>query len=81
MTTRLTKEMRRVQIVETGLTIAANESLIAATPERIAEQIRMSKTGVLYHFPTRRALWSAMVAKPDIPPKIITEARSLGIVS
>lgn len=79
---RLPGKQRRNLIINTGAEIANRDgSIMRATSRRIAEDIGMSKTGLLHHFKTHEALWCAIIASGKLEaPGALAEARKLGLL-
>lgn len=79
---RLPGEQRRNLIINTGAEIVNRDGAITrATSGRIAQEIGMSKEGVLYHFKSHVRIWGAIINSGKVhAPGAIAEARKLGLI-
>ena len=59
--TRLAAGERQLEIVRAVLTLAAENSPDAITTQAIAQQMGLTQGAVFRHFPTREAIWLAVV--------------------
>lgn len=80
---RLAKEQRRSLIISSGVELANSHGKITcATIEAVAHDLRMSRSGVIYHFPNHTDLWTAIIGSGHhLRPGVIDEARRLGLAS
>ena len=59
--TRLSSEARQLEIVRAVLALAAHDSPDAITTQAIANHMGLTQGAVFRHFPTREAIWLAVV--------------------
>ena len=59
---RLPATARKQQIVETALDLVADHGADAVSAQLIADTIGLSQPEVFRHFPTKEALWTAVIA-------------------
>lgn len=59
--TRLPAEARQLEIVRAVLALAAEDSPDAITTQAIAQRMGLTQGAVFRHFPTREAIWLAVV--------------------
>lgn len=60
-TPRLSTEARQKEIVLTVLTLAAEQGVDAITTQAIAERMGLTQGAVFRHFPSKEAIWSAVL--------------------
>jgi AcrR family transcriptional regulator len=60
--TRLSGEVRQQQIVETVLHLVAEHGAGAVSVQAIADRISLTQPAVFRHFPTKEAIWLAVMA-------------------
>src|SRR5579863_8614169 len=58
---RLPADSRKQQIVETALDLVAERGADAVTTQAIADAIGVSQPAVFRHFPTKEAIWVAVL--------------------
>lgn len=80
---RRASELRQLELVDTALGLIAAEGLGALSTRRLARQLELSSAAVFRHFPTRDALWDAIVARVEAvldetyPPADLPPAQAL----
>jgi len=58
---RMPAAARKQQIVETALELVAEHGADAVSAQRIADTIGLSQPAVFRHFPTKEAMWTAVI--------------------
>src|SRR5215471_13653442 len=58
---RMPAAARKQQIVETALELVAEHGADAVSAQRIADTIGLSQPAVFRHFPTKEAVWTAVI--------------------